>query len=69
VQGKGHPRVRRQARHVAKRRAEGKCAREGCKETASAYYCPAHKREHRERMRKSRSGILKRGPRFVGVAG
>lgn len=46
----------RQRRHQQKRRAAGKCAREGCKEqSGSKYLCPFHAAEHAKRMRERRA--------------
>ena len=51
----------RQAKHVKKRRLEGMCGWEGCQENPGVqYYCLTHRRLRRERMRRSRSGLLKR---------
>lgn len=67
VESQQEPKVlKRQRKHRQKRRAEGKCEREGCLESpGAAYYCPTHKRERRERARNARSGSLKRGPRVA----
>lgn len=47
----------RQRVHQQKRRADGKCAVEGCDVyTGEGYRCIEHKREHRKRMRIARSG-------------